>query len=301
MIDLHVHLRGTLTAEMAIKLAARNGINLDPEMLTRRGYGWHDFSTFLKAYDTVASAIVTASDLEEATYDYLTRAAALGATYVEFMLSPPDLMRVGVPFYDQLAALSAAQQKAIAELEIDCRMIATAVRHLGPDAAIDAARIAVTRRHDILVGFGLTGDEHMFEPAAFSEAFRIARSEGLHLTAHAGEHLGPETIIQSIEALGLERVGHGVRAVESDTVVRQLAQEKIPLEICPSSNLSLGLYPSMEAHPVRKLMEAGCIIVLGTDDPAFFACDIAQEYALVSSVGGVPEKVTQNAVAASFC
>ncbi len=300
MIDLHVHLRGTLTAEMAATLAERNGMSLDPAMLMLKGHGWHDFPTFLQAYDQVAAVIVTALDLEEIAYDYLARAAGLGTTYVEFMLSPPDLERVGVAFDDQLTALSTARLRAKEDFGIDCGMIATAVRHLGPAAAVEAARLAVGRQLDILVGFGLTGDERLYEPWEFSEAFRIARSEGLHVTAHAGEHLGPDTIIQSIEDLGLERVGHGVRAVESEAVLRQLAQERVPLEICLSSNLSLGLYTSIQEHPIRTLIDAGCSIVLGTDDPAFFATDIAQEYAMAATAGGMPDSITNFAEAASF-
>lgn len=297
MIDLHVHLRGTLTPEKARSLAEKNGISLDPTLLARKGFGWSDFSTFLRAYDQIASVIVTAHDLEEVAYDYLSRSAQLGTTYVEFMLSPPDLMRVGVEFDDQLAALSAARERAFETFGIDCRMIATAVRHLGSAAAIQAARIAAGRRRDILVGFGLTGDERMFAASDFKEAFQIARSEGLCATAHAGEHLGPDTIIDAIETLGLQRVGHGIRAIESEAVVRQLASAKIPLEICLSSNLALELYSSVDAHPIRQLVATGCVVTLGTDDPAFFATDIATEYALAESVGIPPDSI--NAAAAN--
>lgn len=300
MIDLHVHLRGTLTPAMACRLAERNSMILDRSMWAAKGYGWHDFSSFLRVYDHIASVIVTAQDLEEVAYDYLSRSAKLGTTYVEFMLSPPNLMRVGVAFDDQLAALSSARDRALEAYGIDCRMIATAVRHLGPAAAIQAATIAAGRRDDILVGFGLTGDERMFAASDFKEAFRIARSEGLRATAHAGEHLGPDTIIEAIEVLGLERVGHGIRAVESESVTRQLASAKVPLEVCLTSNLALNLYPSIGEHPVGRLAAAGCAIVLGTDDPSFFSIDIETEYRLAAGVGLSALDITAQANAASF-
>ncbi|MQT11184.1 adenosine deaminase [Segnochrobactrum spirostomi] len=300
MIDLHVHLRGTITPTMARKLAERNSVHLDVASWAEKGYGWHDFTSFLSAYDHIASLIVTTRDLEEVAYDYLARSAQLGATYVEFMLSPPDLMRVGVAFDDQLAALSSARDRALEEYGIDCRMIATAVRHLGPASAIQAATIAASRRDDILVGFGLTGDERMFVASEFKEAFRIARSEDLRATAHAGEHLGPDTIIDAIEVLGLERVGHGIRAVESESVTRQLASAKVPLEVCLTSNLALNLYPSIDEHPVSQLAAAGCVVVLGTDDPAFFSTDIEQEYRLAANVGLLAGDITEQAKAASF-
>ncbi|MGU3400463.1 adenosine deaminase [Brucellaceae bacterium D45D] len=300
MIDLHVHLRGTLTPAMAVTLAKRNSMNLDAARLAAKGFGWQDFTSFLQAYDHIASVIVTAQDLEEVAYDYLSRSAQLGTTYVEFMLSPPDLMRAGVAFEDQLAALSAARHRALEAHGIDCRMIATAVRHLGPTAAIEAARVAVSRRDNIVVGFGLTGDERLFAASDFEEAFRIARSEGLRATAHAGEHLGPDTIIEAIEVLGLERVGHGIRAVESESVTRQLASEKVPLELCLTSNLALNLYPSISKHPIGRLAAAGCVIVLGTDDPSFFSTDIAAEYKLAAKVGLSALDITAQANAASF-
>lgn len=300
MIDLHVHLRGTLTPTLALTLAERNSMSLDAARWAAKGYGWHDFTSFLRAYDHIASVIVTARDLEEVAYDYLSRSAQLGTTYVEFMLSPPDLMRVGVAFEDQIAALSAARHRALDAHGIDCRMIATAVRHLGPTAAIEAARIAAGRRDDILVGFGLTGDERMFTASEFKEAFRIARSEGLRATAHAGEHLGPNTIIDAIEVLGLERVGHGIRAIESEAVTRQLASAKIPLEMCLTSNLALNLYPSISEHPVGRLAAAGCVIVLGTDDPSFFSTDIEREYTLAAGVGLSALDITAQASSASF-
>lgn len=209
-------------------------------------------------------------------------------------------MRVGVAFDDQLAALSAARCRALEAHGIDCRMIATADRHLGPTAAVGAAKIAAGRRDDILFGFGLTGDERMFAAGDFKEAFHIARSEGLRATAHAGEHLGPDTIIEAIEVLGLERVGHGIRAVESESVTRQLASEKVPLELCLTSNLALNLYPSIDEHPVSRLAAAGCSIVLGTDDPSFFLTDIAKEYELAAKVGVSALDITSQANAASF-
>lgn len=304
MLDLHVHLRGTMLPPKIEELAARNCVRVPPETLRARGYGWSDFTSFLRAYDRVTSVIVTARDLEEVTYEYLRSSASTGATYVEFMLSPPDLLRTGVPFEDQLSALSAARDQALELHGIDCRMIATAVRHLGPGAALNAARVAVARRNEILVGFGLTGDERKFAVDEFVEAFRIARSEGLLATAHAGEHLGAETVVEAIEKLGLTRVGHGVRAAESEAVLRQLADNRIPLEVCLSSNLSLGLYNSLADHPIRKLREAGCLIVLGTDDPPFFETDIAGEYEKANEALGLREAgraITDDAIGAAFC
>ncbi len=303
LVDLHVHLRGTLVRETVLSLAERNLVSIPEAVLSAASYGWHDFGSFLQAYDLVTSVVKTAADLEEATVAYLRRCAALGGGYVEFMLSPPDLARTGVPFSDQLKAFESAADRAAEEWGVHSRLIATAVRHLGPQAAVQAARMATSVRSEMLVGFGLTGDEHQHSVGEFAEAFHIARGEGLGATAHAGEHLPAATIIEAVEILGLGRVGHGVRAIESPDVTRQLAEARIPLEICLGSNIALGLYRSIAEHPIGRLSEAGCAIVLGTDDPGFFDTDVAQEYALAQTA--VPDlssrTISTNAIDAAFC
>lgn len=302
-VDLHVHLRGTLTHELVMSLGQRKGAGLPATALASARTGWHDFESFLKAYDLVTSVVRSASDLEEVASSYLRRCAAAGGGYVEFMLSPPDLARTGVPFPDQLRALEAAAQRAVEEWGIHSRLIATAVRHLGPQAAIQAARMVTSVQADIVVGFGLTGNENVYAANDFAEAFHIARSEGLQATAHAGEHRPAETIIQAVEVLGLQRVGHGVRAVESKTITRQLVEERVPLEICLGSNLALGLYPSIDTHPIHELAQNGCAIVLGTDDPGFFETDIAWEYSLAEKNSPLLTRgaISETAIHAAFC
>jgi adenosine deaminase len=287
----------------AHRLGLRNRVPLPEATFTSAGdYAWSDFSSFLAAYDKVTSVVRNAHDLEEIALDYLRKCAAEGTVYVEFMLSPPDLERYGVPYEEQLAALDAARTQGSEELGIESRLIVTAVRQLGPRAAVSAARLAISCRSELVAGFGLTGDERQFEVKDFEDAFHIAGSEGLGLTAHAGEHLGPETILEAIERLGLHRVGHGIRAIEAPEVVRQLASEAIPLEICLSSNLALGLYPDITSHPLRALVEAGCRVALGTDDPGFFGNSPAQEYASAEvALGNGVNRITKHALESAFC
>ncbi len=303
-VDLHVHLRGTIGPATVRRMAARHQILLPESLLRVPGYGWHDFTSFLRAYDQVTSVVQTARDLEEVVYEYLSAAAAANTIYVEFMLSPPDLLRIGVAYTDQLAAIQAASDRARDESGIECRLIATAVRHLGPRAAVEAARVAVAGATSLVVGFGLTGDERQFRVQEFEEAFLIARSEGLKVTAHAGEHLAADIIVQAVECLQLDRVGHGIRAAESPSIMRQLAGSRIPLEVCLSSNLALGLYSSIDEHPIASLAAAGCSIVLGTDDPAFFGTSPHREYELAGIAlpcGPSSAKITEQAIDAAFC
>ncbi|NKJ43343.1 adenosine deaminase [Novosphingobium sp. SG720] len=303
-VDLHVHLRGTISRATAQKLARRNGIGALDDLLAAPDYGWTNFKSFLHAYDRVASVVTTAADIEEVAYDYLRTAAADGTGYLEFMLSTPHENRSGPAYADQIAAIDAAADRALEETGIECRIIATAVRHLGQTAALEAARIAIATRSSRLVGFGLTGDEKPYELALFQEAFAIARAEGLKTTAHAGEHLGADTIIEAIEVLGLDRVGHGVSAASSPNVMRQLAAMGTPLEVCISSNLQLGVFADLASHPVGLLAGAGCVITLGTDDPAFFGTSLSHEYALARKSSPdllTPSRISMSAVEAAFC
>jgi adenosine deaminase len=151
---------------------------------------------------------LAAKDLEDIAVGYLSRCAAEGGIYVEFMLSPFDLERTGVVYGDQIAALEQARWRGI-DLGIDCRLIITALRHLGPEAAVGTARLAASRRTELVTGFGLTGDERQYVPGDFAEAFAIARSADLRRTAHSGELMPAETIVETVEALDLNRVGHG--------------------------------------------------------------------------------------------
>lgn len=303
-IDLHVHLRGTIRPDTVRRLAKRHSIALPDAVVSAIGYGWHNFASFITKYDQITSVIRTSHDLEEVAYEYLSDAGASGTIYVEFMMSPPDLLRAGVSFVDQINAIQAAADRAREEFGIECRLIPTAVRHLGPRAAIDAARTAVARTTDLVVGFGLTGDECQFRVEDFEEAFRIARGEGLQVTAHAGEHLGANSIVEAIDRLKLDRVGHGIRAIESPSVTKQLAASNIPLEICISSNIALGLCQDIGTHPIAMLAAAGCTVTLGTDDPAFFMTSPDREYRLAGAAlsnYGVTHDITECAIKSAFC
>jgi adenosine deaminase len=268
-LDLHVHLRGTIGPSLARRLARRGNLVLDAALSHTGRYMWSDFSGFLRAYDAVAAVVQNAGDLEEVAFSYLAATAAGGTLYVEFMLSPPDLLRNGISYSDQLAALNAARERSRSQFGIESRLIVTCVRHLGPEAALEAALLASSFTHPYVVGFGLTGDERQFAISDFAPAFRVARDAGLRLTAHAGEHCEAPSIREAVECLGLDRVGHGVRAPEDPSVMSFLAERRTGLEICISSNLALGLYASLDDHPLPQIVAAGIAVSLGTDDPGF--------------------------------
>jgi adenosine deaminase len=305
-VDLHVHLRGTINPQLAARLAKRNRL-AEPKKLTemRPPHKWRNFDQFLKAYDDVTSVVRTATDLEEIAYIYLCSSAKVGTIYVEFMLSPPDLIEHGISFEQQLVALEAAWVRSRRDCGIESRLIVTAVRHHGPLAARDVAEMVATTRHPYLVGFGLVGDEASFETREFVSAFDIAKNAGMKLTAHSGEHRPAASIPEAVRLLSLDRVGHGVRAVEDREVLAFIAERGIGLEICISSNLALGLYKNLMNHPLPQLINSGISVSLGTDDPAFFGTTPAKEYELAekscAGIANISQRISEDAVKMAFC
>jgi adenosine deaminase len=306
-IDLHVHLRGTINPAAARLIAERNRLTLPSDIFDEdhTKYAWSSFTEFLQTYDKVGSVICNTADLEWIAETYLLESAREGVLYVEFMLSPFHLMAAGIPYKDQLAAVSAASDRAREASGIECRLIPTCVRHHGPEIAFEVAELVANHRHPIVVGFGMTGDERQYNASDFVHAFRLAKDAGLKLTAHAGEFRGAESVEESVKKLHLNRVGHGVRSVENPRVIEMLQSSGVGLEICISSNVALGLYPSAEEHPFEQLRKAGCLVTLATDDPAYFATSPKNEYLIAATAFGLSavdcKQITLSAIDAAFC
>ncbi|CDZ77850.1 Adenine deaminase [Legionella massiliensis] len=279
--ELHVHLEGTITPELAKKLAARNKMVLKNELFAPDGqsYSYPDFLGFLKAYDEVAAVIKQPVDYYDITFDYLKANAKENTLYVEMMYSPDHAeMSSGLPSSEHLAAIQQAIDDAEAKFNIIGRIIITAVRHFGAESAIKVAKQALKERAPCIVGFGLGGDEIHYPPRLFSEAYKIAHAGGLHCTVHAGEFAPASGMLEAMEYLPIQRIGHGVQAMHSVETLAQLKERNIALEVCPSSNIALGLFEDMLSHPLTQLIGAGVQVSLGSDDPPFFRTNLAKEY-----------------------
>jgi len=304
--ELHVHLEGTATPRLVRQMAAQNGAELDPTTFASDGaYRWTDFWDFLKCYDKAAAAIRSRSDYQLVTYDYLRRAALDGCIYVETFSSPDHAASVGISYKDHLLGIADGIDQARDEFGIEGRIIVTCVRHLGAESALNVARQVVAMPHPYVVGFGMGGDEAQFHPKDFAPAFNLAAEAGLPTTNHAGEFGGPDSIRATLDYLPVSRLGHGVRATEDPALVAHLAAHKIPLELCPGSNVSTGLYPTIEAHPFHQLKEAGCVVTLSSDDPPFFHTSIGEEYKRVATAfsydAETMKDITRNSIQAAFC
>jgi adenosine deaminase len=179
------------------------------------------------------------------------------------------------------------------------------VRNLGPELAERAAKLAVLGDDARVVGFGMAGDERRYAPADFARAYDIARDGGLKLTAHAGEFGGAESVREALDRLKLDRIDHGVRAVEDPGLVRRLVAEEVPLAVCPGSNISLGVFPEWGAHSIDRLMKAGVKVNVSTDDPPFFQTSMTDEYANLASAFGYGREellaLSRSGLDAAFC
>lgn len=303
--ELHCHIEGAAAPDLVQRIAARNGIALPDSLFTEDGrYAWRDFRSFLEAYDLASSCLRRPEDYRDIMYRYLADCAAEGAIYVEVFSSPDHAAAVGMSYADHLAGLIAAIDAAKAEFDIVGRIIVTCVRHLGPDRALEVARAMVAEPHPYVVGFGMGGDEQQYRVEDFLPAFRLAADAGHGCTVHAGEMAGPESVREAITRLPVTRIGHGVRAAENPRLLEELAKRGIVLEVCPGSNLALGLYPNADAHPLRRLIEAGCRVTLNADDPPFFCTSIGKEYADAAAVFGLDiaalRRITDTALDAAF-
>jgi adenosine deaminase len=302
--ELHVHLEGTASPALIRRLAERNGLPVpDGVFGSAEEFEWSDFLHFLRTYDLAASVIRTPEDYRDVTFEYLSGCAAEGAVYVELIASPDHAAAVGLSDAEHYAGIAEGIDGARDAHGIEARIVIAAVRNLGVEAAEAIARRHADDRHPYVVGFNLVGDEAAWPASLFTRAYEVAASSGLGCTVHAGEHDGPESIRAALE-LPITRMSHGVRAIEDPALVGELAEREIVLEVCPSSNVALGLFPSYQDHPLGALREAGVRVTLGSDDPPYFGCSIGTEYAVAREWHGLEEEqlieVTRLAVGAGF-
>jgi adenosine deaminase len=299
--ELHCHLEGSIPPELARELATRNGLEMPPGLMSEHGhYVWKDFLSFLAAYDLVCTTLRTPRDFADVIYSYLAGAARQGAVYVEMFCSPERPAALGISYNAWLEALEAGIDRARAEFGIEGRIIIICIRHLGPERALAMVRKMVAEPHRYVVGFGMGGDEAKHRPVDFAPAYRLAHEKGFGGTVHAGEVLGPESVWAAINDLPVTRIGHGVRSADDPRLMEELARRGIVLEVCPGSNIALGLYADRNAHPLHRLIAAGVRVTLGSDDPPFFHTTLGAEYDQAGLGEAALRRITRTAIEASF-
>lgn len=305
-IELHLHLEGAAPPAFIRGLAREKSMDLSGLFDERGNYAYRDFWHFLKVYEAATETLKSPEDYHRLTLAVLEESAASGVIYCETFLSPDFCGGRDVSAWrDYLHAIRDAADLAEKRDGITLRGIITAIRHFGPDKARETALCAAETAGDWIVGFGLAGDEKIGAPKDFRWSFDAAREAGLRLTAHAGEWGGPESVRAAIHDLGVERIGHGVRAIEDLALVDEIAEKGLVLEVCPGSNIALGLYESWRAHPIHRLRERGVKVTISTDDPPFFHTTMRREYERLAEAfdwdQGVFDSIARTSLDAAFC
>ena len=305
-LELHLHLEGAAPPAFIRGLAKEKHIDISGIFDARGGYAYTDFWHFLKIYEAATSVLQSPMDFHRLTLAVLEESAANGVIYTEMFISPDFCGGRDLGAWrEYLHAMTEAAEQAERDLGITMRGIVTAIRHFGPDKARETARCAAETAGRFITGFGMGGDEKICEPKDFAWSFDMAREAGLGITVHAGEWRGPEHIRDTLTALRPSRLGHGVRAIEDLALVDELAEQGIVLEVCPGSNIVLGLYPDWRAHPIGQLYDRGVKVTVSTDDPPFFHTSMAREWDRLADAlewdDGVFQTLNRTALDAAFC
>lgn len=305
-VELHMHLEGAAPPAFIRGLAEEKSIDLSGIFDERGNYIFRDFVHFLSVYEAACTVLQSPEDFARLTWAVLEESAAHGVVYTESFISPDFCGKADVGAWrEYLSAIQEAAEKAEKTMGITLRGVATCIRHFGPEQAKCAALCAAETAGDWLVGFGMGGDENAGKQGDFAYSYDMAREAGLNLTTHAGEWRGADEVRDALDDLKVTRIGHGVRSIEDPALLERLCEDDITLEVCPLSNIQLGVFPSIEAHPMEKLRSAGVSVTVSTDDPPFFHSTMTAEYEALARTFSWNEddfqELNQNAIEAAFC
>jgi adenosine deaminase len=307
-VELHVHLEGSVRPETFLTLAARHGVELPARDVAglREWYRFRDFHHFIKVYFKIASCLRTPDDIELIAREFLTGQAAQNVRYSEVTYSASTQYKyMGIPFDEQLAAIERANEWAKATLGTHMGLVVDIVRDGTVELGEELANWVIEAYHAgrPIVALGLGGLETGNPPGKFAAAFVRARAAGVPLVLHAGELVGPESIRAALDE-GSVRIGHGVRCMEDPALVAELRARQVPLEVCPTSNVCLGVFGSLEVHALRAMHAAGLYITINSDDPPLFNTTLLEEYAAAARLLRLDAEglrgLARNALRASF-
>ena len=305
-VELHLHLEGAAPPAFIRSLAKRKHMDLSGLFTEDGSYKFTDFWHFLKVYEAAVTTLQSPQDFYALTLAVLEESAKSGVVYTEAFLSPDFCGNRDLGAWrEYLHAIEEAAAKAEATMGITLRGIVTCIRHWGPDKARQAARCAAETAGRFVVGFGIAGDEKVGKHKDFLYSFDMAREAGLHLTAHAGEWGGPDSVRDAMDDLGVERIGHGARAIEDIALVEEIAERGVVLELCPGSNVALGIFPTFRQHPIGEMYRRGVKVTVSTDDPPFFHTTMEREYQMLHEAfdwdDGVFAGIARTSLDAAFC
>lgn len=305
-VELHTHLEGCAPPSFIRSMAQEKSIDLSGIFNADGSFAYRDFWHFLSVYEAATQVLQSPEDFKRLMLAVLEETAKSGVIYMETFVSPDFCGGSDLGAWrEYLAAMKEASDEAEKELGITSRGIVTSIRHFGPEKAKASTLCAAETVGDWIVGYGMAGDEKAGVPADFAYSFDMAREAGLHLTVHAGEWGGAASVRDALRDLRPARIGHGVQAIDDPALVDQIAEDGIVLEVCPGSNVVLGVYDSWAAHPIDRLRKAGVKVTVSTDDPPFFHTTMRHEYINLAKTFGWEHDtfcdVARTSAEAAFC
>ncbi|WP_315914548.1 adenosine deaminase [Arthrobacter sp. lap29] len=303
--ELHLHIEGTLEPELILELAARNGIALPfPTLeLLREQYQFTDLQSFLDLYYANMAVLVAADDFTDMTRAYLRRAKECGVRHAEIMFDPQAHVARGVKLATAVNGIAAALATSVADFGISTELIAAFLRDESEGSALEVLEELLAMKAPI-IGIGLDSAEVGNPPSKFIRLYKRAAEAGLRLAAHAGEEGPPSYVEDALNLLGVERIDHGIRAVEDRILVKRLVREQTPLTVCPLSNVRLRAVDTLAAHPLPQMISAGLNVCVNSDDPAYFGGYVSANFeALAAEFGwdvATVELLAGNSIRSSF-
>jgi adenosine deaminase len=303
--ELHLHIEGTLEPDMMLALAQRNGITLPYAGVEaiRTAYRFGSLQDFLDLYYTGMSVLRTRQDFFDLAFAYLERIAEQNVSHVEIFFDPQGHTTRGISFDTVLSGLTDALDKALRDFGVTSKLIMCFLRHLPEEQAFDTLQQACRCKHHIF-GVGLDSTETGHPPSQFARVFAEARREGFVPVAHAGEEGPPSYVGEAIDLLQVHRIDHGNRALEDAALTARIARERIPLTVCPLSNRALQSCPDLTRHPLRRMLAAGIIATVNSDDPAYFGGYVNENFVAIQQALSLTEDeiatLARNSFVASF-
>jgi aminodeoxyfutalosine deaminase len=302
-IELHVHLEATITPQRLLEIARRNEQPLPADTVEGLAalYHYRDFDHFMEVWTLTTNVLLHYDDFRQVVVDYAQEARRHGAVYIEGIFSPIERAWRGVDWDEIFAGYCDGAQEARESHGVEVRLTPDITRGAPLEDAFAAVRSAIKYRDRGVVGVGLGGEENRYPPEPFEPAFRAAKAGGLGSVPHAGEVVGPASVRGALEALGADRLRHGIRAVEDPGLVREIAGRGTVLDVCPLSNLRTGAVASLAEHPLPYLVAAGVRCSISTDDPAMFDTDLTRDYEAACSLGIAPRTFYDAGVEGALC
>jgi adenosine deaminase len=285
-VELHCHVEGAVRPATVVELARKHGRTLPTEDPTEL-YHFNSLNSFLEVFWLVQALIGDRDDWARVAYESVVDAAPHGLRYREMFFTPARHLEAGQSLSEIVAGLTQGVEAAETQTGVRCRLICDIDRSFGSVAALELAlmlaELHASGRAERLIGMGMDSTERGVDPRDFAPAYAVARTAGLRATGHAGEDSGPENIAAALDALALERIDHGIAIVEDPALVRRVAAARIPLDVCPTSNILIAnRFPSLAEHPLRRMRKAGLLVTINTDDPAMTGGDLGSEYRAVA-------------------